>query len=83
MRTEWEKAHILSYKDIDFASRFFDIKNIKHWHLFSIAGIYFPSALHLFVNGRLKVSHFSFKMDSSSRPPFHFLNREEALSGLS
>lgn len=48
MRTEWEKVHILSYKDIDFASRFFDIKNIKHWHLFSIAGIYFPSALHFF-----------------------------------
>lgn len=45
MRTEWEKTHILSYKDINFAERFFDVKEIKHWHLFSIAGVYIPFAL--------------------------------------
>ena len=48
MRTDWEKAHILSYKDINFAKRFFDVKDVRHWHLFSIAGVYFPVALPLF-----------------------------------
>jgi len=50
MRTEWEKSHILSYKDVHFARRFFDVKNIRHWHLFSIAGAYVPSAAPL-LNG--------------------------------
>jgi ubiquinone/menaquinone biosynthesis C-methylase UbiE len=45
MRTEWEKANILSYKDLRFASRFFEIKEVRHWHLFSIAGAFIPSAL--------------------------------------
>jgi ubiquinone/menaquinone biosynthesis C-methylase UbiE len=38
MRTEWEKAHILSLKDLRFASRFFDIGDVKYWHITSIAG---------------------------------------------
>ncbi len=50
MRTEWEKAHILSYKDIKFAKRFFIVKNINHWHLFSILGAYLPKLLPLFNN---------------------------------
>ena len=45
LRTDWEKAHILSYKEVSFAKRFFDVKEIKHWHLFSIAAAYVPSAL--------------------------------------
>jgi hypothetical protein len=45
MQTEWEKNHILSYRDIGFAKRFFDVREIKHWHLTSIAGAYWPSAL--------------------------------------
>lgn len=48
MRTEWEKAHILSYKDIHFASRFFEVRDIRHWHLLSIAGAFAPSLLPLF-----------------------------------
>ena len=48
MRTDWEKAHILSYKDINFAKRFFDVRDVRHWHLFSIAGVYFPVALPFF-----------------------------------
>ena len=48
MRTAWEKNHILSYKDLEFASRFFTVKNVLHWHLFSIAGAYVPSMLPLF-----------------------------------
>ncbi len=45
MRTEWEKNHILSYRDIDFARRFFAVENIRNWHLFSIAGAYLPGAM--------------------------------------
>jgi ubiquinone/menaquinone biosynthesis C-methylase UbiE len=47
MRTDWEKAHILSYKDIKFARRFFKVQNIRHWHLFSIFGTYMPGFLPL------------------------------------
>jgi ubiquinone/menaquinone biosynthesis C-methylase UbiE len=38
MRTEWEKAHILSLKDLRFAERFFDIGDVKYWHITSILG---------------------------------------------
>jgi ubiquinone/menaquinone biosynthesis C-methylase UbiE len=38
MRTDWEKAHILSLKDLRFARRFFDIGDVKYWHITSIAG---------------------------------------------
>jgi ubiquinone/menaquinone biosynthesis C-methylase UbiE len=37
MRTEWEKAHILSLKDVRFAERFFDIGEIRYWHILGIA----------------------------------------------
>lgn len=39
MRTSWEKAHILGMKDVTFAGRFFDVGNMKFWH---IAGILYP-----------------------------------------
>jgi ubiquinone/menaquinone biosynthesis C-methylase UbiE len=48
MRTEWEKSHILSLKDVDFAKRFFDIGEIKYWHILSYAGAYFPRLLPFF-----------------------------------
>ena len=38
MRTEWEKAHILSLKDINFASRFFQLNSIKYWHITEYVG---------------------------------------------
>ena len=38
MRTEWEKAHILSLKDISFASRFFKVSTIKYWHITEYVG---------------------------------------------
>lgn len=41
MRTEWEKNHILSLKDIRFAERFFDMGEIRYWHLLSIAAVMF------------------------------------------
>lgn len=33
MRTDWEKAHILNLKDLNFAERFFNIGTIKYWHV--------------------------------------------------
>lgn len=42
MRTEWEKAHILSIKDIRFAKHFFDIGKIRYWHITSYLGAYLP-----------------------------------------
>ncbi len=36
LRTEWEKHHILSHKDLKVAKRDFAVKNVKYWHLFSI-----------------------------------------------
>lgn len=33
MRTEWEKSHILDLSDVKFASRFFNIKEIRYWHV--------------------------------------------------
>ena len=38
MRTEWEKAHILSLKDVNFASRFFTIDEISYWHILGYVG---------------------------------------------
>jgi len=38
MRTEWEKAHILSLKDIRFAERFFEIGEVRYWHVIGYAG---------------------------------------------
>jgi ubiquinone/menaquinone biosynthesis C-methylase UbiE len=45
MRTEWEKTHILSKKDITFAKRFFNIGDIKYWHVIIYAAGIFPPAL--------------------------------------
>lgn len=45
MRTEWEKAHILSLKDISFARRFFDVGDIKYWHITSYVGGKIPTLL--------------------------------------
>lgn len=38
MRTDWEKAHILSLKDVSFASRFFLIGEMKFWHVIGYIG---------------------------------------------
>jgi SAM-dependent methyltransferase len=37
MRTEWEKHHILSHKHLRFARWFFDVQNVRYWHLTSVA----------------------------------------------
>jgi len=45
MRTDWEKAHILSLQDIRFAKRFFKIGEIRYWHIVSILAPYMMFAL--------------------------------------
>lgn len=45
MRTDWEKAHILSLKDVKFAKHFFDIGEIRYWHITSYLGAYLHSLL--------------------------------------
>ncbi len=42
MRTEWEKAHILSLKDVEFASRFFKVNRKDYWHVVGYAAGKFP-----------------------------------------
>jgi SAM-dependent methyltransferase len=48
MRTEWEKAHILSLRDVRFARRFFDIGEVRFFHITSILGTHLPKALPAF-----------------------------------
>jgi ubiquinone/menaquinone biosynthesis C-methylase UbiE len=36
MRTEWEAAYILDLNDVRFARRFFNVIDIKHWHMTSV-----------------------------------------------
>lgn len=36
MRTDWEKKHILSFSDLRFAERFFEVKNVRCWHIVSM-----------------------------------------------
>ncbi|MDB4737530.1 class I SAM-dependent methyltransferase [Verrucomicrobiales bacterium] len=38
MRTEWEKAHILSLKDLKFASHFLTVQNVNYWHVIGYIG---------------------------------------------
>lgn len=48
MRTDWEKAHILSLKDVNFARRFFDIGDLKYWHFLNILSPHMPALGGLF-----------------------------------
>lgn len=43
MRTDWEKNHILSLKDLRFAKRFFNVREVRYWHIFSIMGAFLPA----------------------------------------
>jgi SAM-dependent methyltransferase len=48
MRTEWEKSHILSLADIEFARQYFRIGEIQYWHITSILYPYLKPLLPLF-----------------------------------
>jgi ubiquinone/menaquinone biosynthesis C-methylase UbiE len=45
MRTEWEKAHILRLADLRFARRFFDVRDVRYWHITSIVAPHVPRLL--------------------------------------
>jgi SAM-dependent methyltransferase len=47
MRTEWEKSHILSLADVRFARQFFDLGEVRFFHIMSILGTHMPAALRL------------------------------------
>jgi len=47
MRTEWEAAHILSLKDVRFGKRFFDVGEVRYWHLTSPVAANLPVLLPL------------------------------------
>lgn len=53
MRTEWEKHHILSLKDVRFAKKYFRLNNVKFWHITSFAAAFLgsPRWLLSFFNG--------------------------------
>jgi ubiquinone/menaquinone biosynthesis C-methylase UbiE len=53
-RTEWEKAHILSLKEVRLAREYFDVGEIRYFHLASIGGVWLPRLLPL-LNGIDKV----------------------------
>jgi SAM-dependent methyltransferase len=38
MRTDWEKEHILDLDDVRFAERFFDVLEIRYWHILGYVG---------------------------------------------
>ncbi|NQU35623.1 MAG: class I SAM-dependent methyltransferase [Bacteroidetes bacterium] len=48
MRTDWEKAHILSLRDIRFAKRFFYVEKIHYWHITAYIGGKFPFLFPVF-----------------------------------
>jgi ubiquinone/menaquinone biosynthesis C-methylase UbiE len=41
MRTGWEKEHILSLKEVRAAKRYFNVGEIRFWHLLSVFGAFF------------------------------------------
>ncbi|MBE0604258.1 MAG: class I SAM-dependent methyltransferase [Deltaproteobacteria bacterium] len=45
LRTRFEKEHILSNKDLRFAARFFEVRNVRYWHLFSIFAVPFRNTI--------------------------------------
>lgn len=45
LRTEWEKDHILSLKDVKLAKKHFKVNSIRYWHFLSPLGTYVPFLL--------------------------------------
>lgn len=41
LRTRFETEHILTNKDLRFAGRFFEVRDVRYWHLFTILAVPF------------------------------------------
>ena len=50
IRTEWEKAHILSLKDIRKLREYFRVDDIRYWHIVGIAAPHLPSFISPVLN---------------------------------
>jgi len=48
LRTAWEKDHIVRTEDLSLARRFFDIGEVRYWHLSSVLSRFAPSLYSLF-----------------------------------
>jgi ubiquinone/menaquinone biosynthesis C-methylase UbiE len=40
LRTEWEKEHILSLREVRMAKKWFNVGDLRYWHLFSVLGAF-------------------------------------------
>jgi SAM-dependent methyltransferase len=47
-RTEWEKVHILSLRDLRAAKEYFNVGEIRYWHLTSMFGVFARRVRSLF-----------------------------------
>jgi SAM-dependent methyltransferase len=43
MRTAWEKDHILGLRELAFARQFFDVENVRYWHVVGYLGAIAPA----------------------------------------
>ena len=50
MRTEWEAKHILSLKEVKLAEKYFQVKEVKFWHVIGYLSAIFPSTMKIFNN---------------------------------
>ena len=50
MRTEWESKHILSLKEVKLAEKYFQVKEVKFWHVIGYLSAIFPSTMKIFNN---------------------------------
>ncbi len=48
MRTDWEKRHILGLADLRLARQFFEVRDVRYWHLFSLLAMIVRSRPRLF-----------------------------------
>jgi len=48
LRTAWEKDHILRAQDLGFAGRFFDVGEVRYWHMSSVLSRFAPPLYPLF-----------------------------------
>lgn len=51
IRTEWEKAHILSMKDVRNLRKFFNVDDVRFWHITGIAAPHLPAFMSPILNG--------------------------------
>lgn len=48
LRTAWEREHILSLKDVSYAKQYFNVGEIRFWHMMSILSPHFPALAGVF-----------------------------------